>query len=178
MSVTESIVALRSDARRIPADPPTLPDGVDTFIGTANEAGLLESVDTACFPPFWRYGSDALGAMFDDGRVVIASMSGQVIGYTWCTMDRGIGTLGRLAVLPEQRRHGVGSWLLGDALAYMARSRAEIFSLCTQEDNAASRALYARAGLRELPERLVFLIQEIEVRVALAGPSCRCGGCT
>ena len=99
--------------------------------------------------------------MFDDGRVVVASMSEQVIGYTWCTMDRGIGTLGRLAVLPEHRRHGAGGWLLGDALAYMARNGAEVLSLCTQEDNAASRALYARAGLRELPERLVFLIQEI-----------------
>jgi ribosomal protein S18 acetylase RimI-like enzyme len=160
METTETIVALRADARRIAEDPPPMPPGFDMCLGDPSEVRSLDVVDEQCFPPFWRYGQDSLRKMFDDGRLATASMSGQVIGYTWCTMDRGIGTLGRLAVLPEHRRHGVGGALLGDALRYMARNGAEVLSLCTQEDNAASRALYQRAGLRELPERLVFLVQE------------------
>jgi ribosomal-protein-alanine N-acetyltransferase len=160
MRPAETIVALRTDIRRLPAEPPETPDGVGVRLGDASVLGDLAALDAACFPEFWRYGRDSLDRMLDDGRLLVASVSDQVVGYTWCTMDRGVGTLGRIAVLPGHRRRGLGGWLLGDALAHMARGGAEVLSLCTQEDNAASRSLYARAGLRELPERLVFLMQE------------------
>ncbi len=43
----------------------------------------------------------------------------------------------------------------------MARCGAGTISLCTQEENATSRSLYARFGLRELPGRLELLIGDV-----------------
>jgi ribosomal protein S18 acetylase RimI-like enzyme len=161
MEVHESIVALRADARSLPQVSPEVPEGYRLLLADPGDEDALRLVDEACFPPFWRYGSAAIARMPDEGRVLKATRSEQVIGYTWCTMDRGIGTLGRLAVLPDHRREGVGGAMLSDALGYLARNGADVVSLCTQEDNAASRALYRRVGLRELPGRLVFLVSEV-----------------
>lgn len=161
MEAIERIVALRSNTRGMKGGlEAEMPQDVELLLADTRSLESLRAVDEACFPPFWRYGPEAIRAMLEDGRVVVATESGQVIGYTWCTIDRGIGTLGRLAVLPQGRHRGVGSAILDDALGFMKRGGAELVSLCTQEDNDASRALYARQGLRELPGRLVFLARE------------------
>jgi len=160
MEVIERIVALRSDTRRLTGLGDEMPAGLELCAAEPSDAEALQCIDDACFPPFWRYGANFIRSMPDEGRVVVATESGQVIGYTWCTMDRGIGTLGRLAVLPDRRQRGIGSAILRDALGFMARGGADLVSLCTQEENTASRSLYAHAGLRELPGRLVFLARE------------------
>lgn len=160
MEAIETIVALRSNLRSPAPSSSQEPASFDILLGTQADAGDLLHVDTACFPSFWKYGPASIASILADGRVAMATESDQVIGYTWCTIDRGIGTLGRLAVLPEARGRGIGGALLADALGFMARNGADAASLCTQEDNSVSRALYDRAGFRELPGRLVFLGQE------------------
>jgi len=81
-----------------------------------------------------------------------------VLGYTLCTVSRGAGVLVRLAVARGARRCGVGSALLADAARYVERAGAITLTLCTQETNEASRALYARAGMTEVEERYVLAL--------------------
>ena len=85
--------------------------------------------------------------------IVAADDAGTVVGYATSNVFAGTCTIGRLAVDPGARRHGVGSALLADAAAAAVIEHAFVVSLCTQEDNAASRALYARCGLAEVGER-------------------------
>ena len=81
----------------------------------------------------------------------MAESGGEVVGYTLCTVRRGEGSLGRLAVRPELQGQGIGAVLLEDAVAYLERAGADRVTLCTQAENVRSRRLYAHAGFREVP---------------------------
>ena len=135
--------------------------GVRLRQASLSDLEALTELDAECFDDFWRYDRDVLAGHFDAGRVVVAERRGTIIGYTLTTMIGGSATLGRIAVHPGHRGHGVGRALLTDALSYSVRSGMDAMTLCTQEENTRSRRLYAAAGMRELPDRLVFLVQDL-----------------
>lgn len=153
-----SLVALRCTGQAASAACAAAPEGVGVRPGNPSDLGNLMAADHACFEPFWAYGETRLAEALKHERVTIAEESGVLIGYTLCTVERGSGTLGRLGVVPGRRGRGIGASLLAESLRYMARSGASSVSLCTQEENAESRSLYARFGLRELPGRLELFI--------------------
>lgn len=154
------VVALRVNARAAADAASELPGGVRVRPATAIDLDGVDRVDAACFEPFWAYGPARLEQALAGERLAVAEADAGIIGYTLCTIERGSGTLGRLAVVPEARGRGVGAALLAESLRYMVRAGIATVSLCTQEENAASRSLYARFGLRELPGRLEFLIRD------------------
>ena len=160
MELRERIVAMRGYPRELVAHPAPPLEGVRLEESIAEDRPSIATLDAACFDEFWRHGERMVERGLVAGRTVVARESEQVIGYTWCTIERGVGTLGRIAVDPRARGRGVGRALLTEALAHMASRGAEAVSLCTQEHNAASRALYLSAGLRELPGRLVLMMQD------------------
>ncbi len=154
------LVVLRARPRDL-ADKqtPSLPGTRIRFACHADIPDLIR-LDDACFDEFWRYGPSEMAEYMAVQRLVVAQSAEGIVGYTLATIDGGTGTLGRLAVEPPYRRRGVGSALLADAFGWMARTGVSAVSLCTQETNAASRALYANAGLKEQHERLVFLTRD------------------
>lgn len=157
MRLTQSIVAMRCDLNRSPAGA-QMPAHCTLRPARVDDLPAILGVDHSSFDEFWWYGQDQLTDYLARDRMVLAEVNAQVIGYTLCTVERGVATLGRLAVSPADRRCGVGSGLLSDAMVYSRRAGARYLSLCTQEENAASRALYRAAGMRELFGRLVFLM--------------------
>lgn len=155
------IIALRIDARRAAAVRAELPDDVRLSSAIASDLGAVEAVDRGCFEPFWAYDTDRIRSALSSGHVTVARSREGIIGYTLCTVERGSGTLGRLAVVPQARGRGVGAALLAQGLRHMAQSGASTISLCTQEENAASRSLYTHVGLREIPGRLLLLAGDV-----------------
>jgi ribosomal-protein-alanine N-acetyltransferase len=153
MTEVEGIVALQGHAADVAAGP--VPDGARVRAACAADMAALLLVDAQCFGEFWRYGTVELAECFATERIALAETDdgAEVIGYSTCALHGATATLGRLAVAPGHRRRGVGAALLGDAAVWAVRHGAFAFTLCTQEDNAASRSLYAAAGLHELPER-------------------------
>ncbi|MDP2183629.1 MAG: GNAT family N-acetyltransferase [Actinomycetota bacterium] len=160
MQLAQSIVAMRCDLNRSPVGD-SVPARCRVRPCTAADLSAILDVDHASFDEFWQYGPEQIAEYLSRDRIVLAEVNAQVIGYTLCTVERGAATLGRLAVLPAHRRAGIGSELLSDAMLYARRAGARYLSLCTQEENAASRALYRAAGMRELLGRLVFLIRAV-----------------
>lgn len=158
MTVCDTIVALRLDRRGSEIARPDLPAGVRLRHALADDLPELVRIDAECFNDFWRYDADRLSRYFVEDRLMVAEGPEGVIGYTLSTVVRGSGTLGRLAVRPSDRHRGTGEALLRDALAYLVRTGVGTVSLCTQEDNQASRALYRKIGMTELSGRLVFLM--------------------
>jgi [ribosomal protein S18]-alanine N-acetyltransferase len=158
MTVCDTIVALRFDRRGSVIAQPVLPAGVRLRHALADDLPELVRIDAECFNDFWRYDADRLSRYFVEDRLIVAEGSQGVIGYTLSTVVRGSGTLGRLAVRPSVRRRGVGEALLCDALEHLVRTGVGTVSVCTQEDNRASRALYRKIGMTELSGRLVFLM--------------------
>lgn len=162
MSECERIVTFRMDGRSALDWTPTSVSGVRFRPARADDISDILALDAECFDEFWRYGPEELAEYFVRDRTVVAEGEDGLIGYTLCTVENGAGTLGRLAVSPAQRGRGVGTALARDAIGYMARNGAGIVSLCTQEHNSASRAVYARVGMREIPDRLHLLWVETD----------------
>jgi ribosomal-protein-alanine N-acetyltransferase len=152
MEVCEPIVALQGSPRTVAAALRTSPETA-VRPADADDVTVLTAVDARCFDDFWRYGAEEFVAVLESERVVVAERGGVIVGYSSAQVTGSTCTLGRLAVDPDARRTGVGGALLRDAASYAASVRALALSLCTQEDNLASRALYRSAGLIEVGER-------------------------
>ncbi len=156
------IVLLRAEAGRFDEGPGMTPAGISTRLALPDDMGPLAELDHDCFDEFWRYEPHRMAERLSVGRTMVAESDGMLVGYTHATIDRGNGSIGRLAVLGTMRRRGIGTALLSGIMRFLIASGADVVSLCTQEENAASRALYARVGLREMPERLVLLTKQVE----------------
>lgn len=163
MQVFQRVVAIQGAPGLIlPSAPP-----LDVVFRPAepSDARALAELDARCFEPFWRYGAEELAVLLGSERGVVADAgAGELLGYTLATMRKGAATLGRLAVAPSGRRCGIGRALVADAATWAAARGALTLGLCTQEDNAASRALYAASGLREVEERYALAISDVEER--------------
>jgi len=156
LRVVERVRVLRLDARLLArAGAHEAPGGVTFREATAGDLPAVVRIDATSFVPFWHYDLRLLGRLAATGRIVVAEKDGIVIGYTLATVRGGDGSLGRLAVSPSMRRHGVGRALASEAVAWMASQGARGVILSTQEDNEASLALYRGLGFRESPGALV-----------------------
>lgn len=148
----ERIVTMRLN----PPEPSSVLSAPGIRPGCPADVQVLLSIDRASFDEFWRYDAETLGGYMGTERLAVAEENGRVIGYTLSTVKGPVGTLGRLAVAPVEQRRGVGANLLAEAIGWMTRRGVRSVTLCTQEHNAASRRLYARAGFKEMAGRLVF----------------------
>lgn len=162
MGVAERLVSLRLDRSGASALTAAPPASVRIRRATPADAPVLDEIDRACFDAFWSYGTERIARYIAEERVAVACADDAgPIGYTLCTVERGSGTLGRLAVRPEHRRMGVGAYLVADAVEAMLRDGAAAVTLCTQEENSGARALYSSLGFRELPGGLVLLVCDV-----------------
>lgn len=153
MRVVECVVALQASVRTVARA------GRGTVaVRAAGRSDLAQvgELDAASFNEFWRYGREELETVLEDDRVLVAiDDHARVVGYVTSNVYSGTCTVGRLAVSHEARRRGVATELLGATAQAAAAEDALTVSLCTQECNAASRALYAKCGLVEVAERYV-----------------------
>jgi ribosomal-protein-alanine N-acetyltransferase len=155
LELAERVVAMQGHPEGVlAADPPM---GVTFRPGEAADLTALAELDAAAFDEFWRYGLAELADYATHERLVVAEAGdGEVIGYTLATMSRGAASLGRLAVAPRARRHGVARALVADVARWATKTGAITVSLCTQEGNAAARRLYAEAGFSEIVDAYGF----------------------
>lgn len=156
----ERLVAYRVPASDVADRAPAAPEGVRLRVAEARDLAAIDEIDRGCFEPFWAYGPGRLSALLATEIVTVAESSDGVIGYTLSTIERGSGTLGRIAVSADHRGRGIGSALLGGSMRALVRSGAGSIGLCAREANTTARAMYRAAGMRELPGKLVFLSGE------------------
>ena len=153
LSFTERLVCY--SWRPLDVDEQPVPDGVELRPATTADASSLARIEEECFSPFWRHTAEELGHFPPRWTAIVATEDAEVIGYTLTTLGRGAGTLGRVAVTPVAQGKGVGRALVSEASQHCARNGSTRMSLCTQESNDASRALYRSLGLSEVRTRLV-----------------------
>ena len=154
LRVVERVDILRLERPvRVAVTPP--PAGVTIRDAGPADLDAIARIDRASFPAFWHYDDAQIARLLSTGRGAVAEGEGHVIGYTLATVSGGESSLGRLAVTPPDRRHGVGTALASEAVAWLAGHGARTVTLSTQSDNEASRRLYGRLGFRRLPAALV-----------------------
>lgn len=156
MQLVHTGIAMRLDHVH---DPGSATPGPDISLRRAVPGDLesLLAVDKQCFNDFWRYDRPLMEEYLGSERAVVATVDDAVIGYTLSTIDRGDGMLGRLAVLPDRRRRGVGDVLVADVLGFQYRNGARSVALYTQKENETARALYEKHGFRAVGTPQCFL---------------------
>jgi ribosomal-protein-alanine N-acetyltransferase len=75
-----------------------------------------------------------------------------------------------LAVMPEERRHGLGSRLLEAGLSALAAAGAQRVWLEVRESNAAAQALYQRRGFTAAGRRARYYKNPVEDALVLRMP--------
>ena len=160
MRIRQHIVAIQGHPElMLPADAPL---GVEIREGSRADLAAVAKLDAECFDAFWGYAPCELEKLLATERLAVArARGGAIIGYTLATVSRGAATLSRLAVAEHARRAGVARALLAESAAWALSQGAVTFALCTQEENSASRALYASAGLAEIDERYAMAVIDV-----------------
>lgn len=127
-------------------------------LATADDLPALVDVDGRCFDAFWLMGPEEFARSFASERLTVYEHpDGGIVGYAACALSGASVTISRLAVLPETRRCGIATALLAECVSWSREVRALGVSLCTQEENLASRGLYVMMGFVEMVERYVLL---------------------
>ena len=136
-------------------------------------AAALAAIHHAAFPPGQRWGADAMVLQLElPGVFVLYHARGGMVMARIAADEAEILTL---AVLPEQRRQGLGRTLLAEAVRQCEAHGAAVLFLEVATRNAAARALYAGMGFEELGRRRGYYADgddALTLRLALgpAGP--------
>lgn len=131
--------------------------GFDT-LGKMRETdvdGVL-SVENECFSHPWTKKGIAEELENDTARFFVVRKEGQVIGYIGANNIAGEVYITNIAVLPNERKKGIGETLLSVLLSESGRENADFVSLEVRESNCAAITLYQRAGFQELGRRKGF----------------------
>lgn len=107
----------------------------------------VAELDARSFGPLWRNSLPSLRRAFSQaGPATVALSGGQIIGYQISTKNTFGVHLARLAVDPAFQGRRVGYALTQDLLRQIYRMGILRLTVNTQNDNAASLALYQRIG--------------------------------
>lgn len=132
------------------------PISPDIQIRPMAEADLptVAAVDSAGFERLWKNSLTTLRLGFlQAGFATVAQINGEIVGYQISTRNTFGVHLARLAVVPQQQRHGLGYYLVQDLVNRVRLAGLYRLTVNTQNDNRASLALYQKMGFILTGER-------------------------
>lgn len=116
----------------------------------ADDLDAITAIDAACFEASWTREMLAQELARAIAVVDVASADGHACGYvcSWRVADEV--HLLRVAVLPSQRRRGLGAALVRRVLAWAAAEHAAFVDLEVARGNHGAVALYRALGFDEV----------------------------
>jgi ribosomal-protein-alanine N-acetyltransferase len=116
-------------------------------VARADDHSAIVAADLAAFTSPWQISSTvAQTAIAQAAYLTVAELEGEIVGYQLTTPNPDGAHLARLAVFPRWQGRGVGYALVADLVAHSEQNGAHAISVNTQDTNAASLAVYRRAG--------------------------------
>lgn len=100
-----------------------------------------------------------------DGRLLVAERDGKVAGVARGDLRHGIGRISFVYLLPEHRRHGLGSALVRDLLGYFREHGAEHVTLGVDISNEDGTAVWRRLGFTEFSREMSADLGSLERRL-------------
>jgi ribosomal-protein-alanine N-acetyltransferase len=160
--VHERLHLLRHPLGQLP--PPRAAD-VRLRRGRHGDIAAVLEVDGLAFDPFWRFDEPGLAdarSATPTHRFRVAVAGPDVVGYHVTGRAGSLGYLQRLAVHPAWHGRGIGTALVGDALAWCQRRGCVSVLVNTQEANRRALTLYERHGFTPEPYGLAVLEHDLE----------------
>lgn len=155
--VKQNIVLLQRMVEAIPYFP--APQDFHIRPMLASDVAAIVDIDLEAFGWFWHNTIDALQrARTLSISATVAENESGVIGYQISTGNPFGTHLARLAVKSELQGRGVGGALINDLIQ---RTHTKRLSVNTQQDNAASLALYKKAGFLRTGEYFPVLVYPV-----------------
>ena len=110
----------------------------------------LYEIDRLCFDPSVAYSRRELREYLrlPGAECVVAEADGDLVGFIVTARERDQGYIVTIDVLPDYRRHAVGSMMLAEAEKRMANAGAREVSLETATGNASAIAFWQKHGYR------------------------------
>jgi ribosomal-protein-alanine N-acetyltransferase len=108
----------------------------------------LYEIDHAAFSEELAYSREELGYFVAarGGRTVVAEEGGEIVGFAVGGGRRGLGHIVTLDVAPQWQRQGIGSRLLAELEAALARQGARAIALETAVGEEGARHFYEKHG--------------------------------
>jgi len=151
-----------------PSSAPSMGAGARIRPATEDDLDAVIAIERASFADPWSRAA-FLGSLTSPATRfdVACDAHGAVIGYVVAWFIAGDGEIANLAVAPPGRRSGVGGALLAGVLDAAREGGVEAVHLEVRESNAPARALYERAGFRELGRRRAYYRKPLEDALVL-----------
>lgn len=116
---------------------PMLPEDLPTIL----------EIDHEAFGEVWKNSMEALELAYQQAALATVATYGEnIVGYQYSTASAMGGHLARLAVKTTSQGQGIGYLLVHQVLNQFVRQGFKHVTVNTQQNNAASLALYAKAG--------------------------------
>lgn len=154
----ESLHLLRHDLRSLPR--PSQHEGIKLRPGRRTDLSSVLSIDRRSFDGFWAMDREALSAARKATpvhRYMVATIKNRVVGYVVTGRSGRYTFLQRLGVDPVERRKGIGSTLVGDALRWGLEGGGTSMLVNTQDRNEEALRLYQHLGFELVEEKLKVL---------------------
>ncbi len=120
---------------------------------TLADVPAIAGIERACFSDPWSPEGISETIQYETARAFVAQKSNREVGYVVARISGEEGEILNLAVLPTDRRKGIGRRLLDTVLEALAQSGTREVYLEVRESNAAAIDLYTRAGFRPVGQR-------------------------
>jgi [ribosomal protein S18]-alanine N-acetyltransferase len=132
------------------------------------DAERLAALERRCFSDPWSAAAfhELLPLSYIVG--LVAERAGTIEGYLVAREIAGEAEILNLAVVPEERRAGLGGTLLDAGLERLAERNAERVWLEVRESNAAAQALYVRRGFATAGRRTRYYRAPVEDALVLS----------
>ncbi len=129
----------------------------------AQDLPRVAEVDAEAFEPLWRNSLEALTKAYEQSSYAsVAEDELGLVGYQISSGGSFGAHLARLAVLPRAQGRGIGTALVAELILHMQRGGGSRVTVNTQDNNAASLALYSRLGFRRTGEE--YPVYTLEVK--------------
>lgn len=112
----------------------------------------LAQLDAQTFDEVWHMSEWDLGQLLMHGRIELAFLQGELVGYAATTYNQDVAQIARLAVRPDVQRAGIGRQLLLASLHTAEDMGCTAVILNTQAHNEHAQHLYRSVGFRQTGE--------------------------
>ena len=113
------------------------------------DIALLAELEALAFRDAWRTDAIRSHVCSENGITLLClDRDGRTVGYLLDSSLPPEGELYRIAVLPEERKKGIGRFILLRFLDILDKNGADVCFLEVREGNTAARALYASLGFK------------------------------